>query len=100
MYFFKNNIHVQTYSYGISTFVKKGDYFSYNFQNQHYLPGGFLSTENVIKMKFPKKKLEQTYLDGEAYISTKTRPSSDSEAATIYKLKGKSSNMRTGQGFN
>ena len=28
-----------------------------------------------------------------------TRPSSDSEAATMYKLKGKSSNMRTGQGF-
>ena len=30
---------------------------------------------------------------------TKTRPSSDSEAATMYKLKGQSSNMRTGQGF-
>ena len=29
----------------------------------------------------------------------KTRPSSDSEAVTIYKLKGKSSNMRTGQSF-
>ena len=29
----------------------------------------------------------------------RTRPSSDSEAATMYKLKGKSSNMRTGQGF-
>ena len=29
----------------------------------------------------------------------KTRPSSDSEAATMYKLKGESSNMRTGQGF-
>ena len=29
----------------------------------------------------------------------KTRPSSDSEAATMYKLKGKSSNMWTGQGF-
>ena len=28
-----------------------------------------------------------------------TRPSSDSEAATMYKLTGKSSNMRTGQGF-
>ena len=28
-----------------------------------------------------------------------TRPSSDSEAATMYKLKGKSSNLRTGQGF-
>ena len=27
------------------------------------------------------------------------RPSSDSEAATMYKLKGKSSNMQTGQGF-
>ena len=27
------------------------------------------------------------------------RPLSDSEAATMYKLKGKSSNMRTGQGF-
>ena len=32
------------------------------------------------------------------YIS-KTRPSSDSEAATMYKLKGQSSNVRTGQGF-
>ena len=30
---------------------------------------------------------------------TKTRPSSDSEAATMYKLKGQSSNMRTGQSF-
>ena len=29
----------------------------------------------------------------------KTRPSSDSEAATMYKLKGQSSNMQTGQGF-
>ena len=28
-----------------------------------------------------------------------TRPLSDSEAATIYKLKGQSLNMRTGQGF-
>ena len=28
-----------------------------------------------------------------------TRPSSDSEAATMYKLKGRSSNMRTGQSF-
>ena len=28
-----------------------------------------------------------------------TRPSSESEAATMYKLKGQSSNMRTGQGF-
>ena len=32
-------------------------------------------------------------------IWTKTRPSSDSEAATIYKLKEKSLNMRTGQDF-
>ena len=29
----------------------------------------------------------------------KTRPLSDSEAATMYKLKRKSSNMQTGQGF-
>ena len=29
----------------------------------------------------------------------KTRPSSDSEAATMYKLKGQSSNMQTGQSF-
>ena len=28
-----------------------------------------------------------------------TRPSSDSEAATMYKLKGRSSNMRTGKSF-
>ena len=32
-------------------------------------------------------------------FGSKTRPSSDSEAATMYKLKGKSSNMQTGQGF-
>ena len=32
-------------------------------------------------------------------IRSKTRPSSDSEAATMYKLKGQSSNMRTGQRF-
>ena len=30
---------------------------------------------------------------------TKTRPSSDSEAVTMYKLKGQSSNMQIGQGF-
>ena len=29
----------------------------------------------------------------------KTRPSSDLEAATMYKLKGQSLNMQTGQGF-
>ena len=29
----------------------------------------------------------------------KTRPSSDSEAATMYKLKGQSLNMQIGQGF-
>ena len=29
-------------------------------------------------------------------IQILTRPSSDSEAATMYKLKGQSSNMRTG----
>ena len=29
-------------------------------------------------------------------VPTLTRPSSDSEAATMYKLKGQSSNMRTG----
>ena len=29
----------------------------------------------------------------------RTRPLSDSEAATMYKRKGKSSNMRTGQSF-
>ena len=33
------------------------------------------------------------------HFSKKTRPSSDTEAATMYKLKGQSSNMRTGQGF-
>ena len=32
-------------------------------------------------------------------LPPQTRPSLDSEAATMYKLKGKSSNMRTGQGF-
>ena len=32
-------------------------------------------------------------------ISIQTKPSSDSEAATVYKLKGQSSNMQTGQGF-
>ena len=32
-------------------------------------------------------------------FNLKTRPSSDSEAATMYKLKGQSSNMRTGQGY-
>ena len=29
----------------------------------------------------------------------RTNPSSDSEAATMYKLKGQSLNMQTGQGF-
>ena len=39
--------------------------------------------------------VEYVYL----FNRTKTRPSLDSEAVTMYKLKGKSSNMRTGQGF-
>ena len=33
------------------------------------------------------------------FIQEQTRPSSDSEAATMYKLKGQSSNMQTGQSF-
>ena len=32
-------------------------------------------------------------------VYSQTRLSSDSEAATMYKLKGQSLNMRTGQGF-
>ena len=34
-----------------------------------------------------------------SYIDLKTRPSSNLEAATMYKLKGQSLNMQTGQGF-
>ena len=32
-------------------------------------------------------------------FESETRPSSDSEAATMYKLKRQSSNVQTGQGF-
>ena len=42
------------------------------------------------------KKLKRPHL---SVVKERTRPSSDSEAATVYKLKGKSSNMRTSQGF-
>ena len=47
----------------------------------------------------PFKKKESMHHHFEATYSKKTRPSSDSEAATMYKLKGKSSNMQIGQGF-
>ena len=45
------------------------------------------------------KKLELMVNQKTKSIKDVTRPSSDSEAATMYKLKGQSSNMRTGQGF-
>ena len=48
-----------------------------------------------LKMEFEARVLAKLVTDeiGKGYI---TRPSSDSEAATMYKLKGQSSNMRTG----
>ena len=45
------------------------------------------------------KKLELMVNQKTKSIKDVTRPSSDSEAATMYKLKGQSSNMRTGQSF-
>ena len=48
---------------------------------------------------------EPAYLRAEDLIhlvieyALETRPSSDSEAATMYKLKDQTSNMRTGQSF-
>ena len=49
-------------------------------------------------MEFDSKVLAKLVTDeiGKGYI---TRPLSDSEAATMYKLKRQSSNMRTGRGF-
>ena len=41
----------------------------------------------------------QQVINPDQVISHETRPSSDSETATMYKLKGKSSNMQIGQGF-
>ena len=49
-------------------------------------------------MEFDSKVLAKLVTDeiGKGYI---TRPLSDSEAATMYKLKRQSSNMQTGQSF-
>ena len=49
-------------------------------------------------MEFEARVLAKLVTDeiGKGYI---TRPLSDSEAATMYKLKRQSSNMRTGRGF-
>ena len=46
-------------------------------------------------------KLNQFHLDlgGVCCFDREIRSSSNSEAATMYKLKGKSSNMQTGRGF-
>ena len=62
--------------------------------NNQILPiGTFFYTwfEDNSSIFWDRKSLE--------FNKKKTRPSSDSEAATMYKLKGKSLNMQTGQGF-
>ena len=48
----------------------------------------------IVDVFFSSKTL------GPKNVWSKTRPSSDSEAAIMYKLKDQSSNLRTGKGFS
>ena len=68
---------------------------SYNFRE--HVPSDIRADNYFLD---PRKIKSQGYLDQiESWTQGQTRPSSDSEAATMYKLKGKSSNMQTGQSF-
>jgi len=51
-----------------------------------------LFASDIVSCKNSKLKKERKN-------EKQTRPLSDSEAATMYKLKGQSSNMQTGQNF-
>ena len=54
---------------------------------------------NYSFQKREKYLQEVVHSSGGRHSQVKTRPSSDSEAATMYKLKGQSSNMQTGRSF-
>ena len=80
-----------------------------------YHPSWFVHASSLVNLIFDsaqqeyfcyclsdKKNTQKKYRNDKFLyrkVKPKTRPSSDSEAATMYKLKGKSSNMQTGQGF-
>ena len=51
------------------------------------------------KMKMKNRDQSIRRVKWKMKIAKQTRPSSDSEAVTMYKLKGQSLNKRTGQGF-
>ena len=53
----------------------------------------------LVKGNFESKKGSVYNFKVPGEMNLKTRPSLDSEAATMYKLKGQSSNMQTGQSF-
>ena len=62
--------------------------------------GFVVSWPAYINSRHPLYQFDWTVRDQKLMMrDLATRPSSDSEAATMYKLKGKSSNKRTGQGF-
>ena len=67
-------------------------------QKKFGVPNNLGSQKNFspIKFELPKYFGVQKNLGLKRVMGPKTRPSSDSEAATMYKLKGQSSNIRTG----
>ena len=80
--------------YGSKKFVQKRNLVQKTFDPQNIWVKRSLGQRKTILSRKNK-----TWLTRSSCYNIKTRPSSDSEAATMYKLKGKSSNMRTGQGF-
>ena len=58
-----------------------------------------ITSEKLFLNIRPKNNPRPNQKSFKKLCSKATRPSSDSEAATMYKLKGQSSNMRTGQSF-
>ena len=65
-------------------------------QKKNWAPKNFRPEKNFEAKKFRSQKKFVSLREG---IKEKTRTSLDSEAATMYKQKGKSLNMQTGQGF-
>ena len=58
--------------------------------------------QNLLNKNFSKKVVPNKFLSRKMFVnlfSLNTRYSPDLEAATMYKLKGQSSNMQTGQSF-
>ena len=72
-------------------------------ENKHHYQHCIFSLELLLASGTQKREDKDFtgvwYLDLHNFTISKTRPSSDSEAVTMYKLKGKSLIMGTGQGF-